>query len=67
VPRLWRWLLIGRCRSFHLGLGRAEVAFGLVIGEGDGEIVGEAQHVGLPVAQAFQEVVGFPSYRGDIA
>jgi hypothetical protein len=55
---LRRWLLIGRCRRFHLSFGRAEVAFGLVSGEGDGEIAGEAQHVGLPVAQAFQEVAG---------
>lgn len=42
--------------DLHLGLGRAQVALCLIVCERDGEVVGEAQHLGLPVAQAFQEV-----------
>jgi hypothetical protein len=38
-----------------LGLGRADVAFGLVVGGRDVQIMGESQHVVLAVAQHFQQ------------
>jgi hypothetical protein len=41
----------------------------LVVGERDGEVVSEAQHVGLPDLEAFQEVAGlglFPAWLGRV-
>jgi hypothetical protein len=44
--------------DLHLGLGWPQVTFCLVLGERHGQVAGEAQRVGLPVAEAFQEVAG---------
>jgi hypothetical protein len=41
-----------------LGLGGAQVAFGLIAGGRDGGIGQEPQHVGFAVLEAFQQVQG---------
>ena len=44
-----------RSLPVFLGFGGAQVAFGLVAGGRDAGVGGEAQHVGLAVAQVFQQ------------
>src|SRR4051794_23040863 len=44
--------------DLELGLGWADVAFGLVVGEGDAQVAREQQHLGVAVAQALKQVAG---------
>nr|WP_255660508.1 hypothetical protein [Pseudonocardia sp. ICBG1293] len=44
--------------DLELGLGRSDVAFGLVVGERHGEVAREQQHLVVTVAQAFEQVTG---------
>ena len=56
-------------RDFHFSLHHPQVALGLVVGERDGEIIEEAQHVGFELVQPDQEIVsramGRPSAGSD--
>ena len=49
-----------------LGLGRPQVAFGLVVGGRNAQVVGEAQHVGFAVAQHLQHQAGL-AFTGAVA
>ena len=49
--------------DLDLCFGRAEIAFGLVVGERDGDVVGEAQDLVVPVTQAGQQVAGLDCLR----
>jgi hypothetical protein len=44
--------------DLELGLDRSEVALGAAVGERDGQVVGEAQDLGLAVAEPFEQVAG---------
>ena len=45
--------------DFEFDLDHADIAFGLVVVEGDAEVVGEGEDFGLTAAEAFEEVAGF--------
>ena len=53
--------------DLQLGLGRAEVAFGLVVGERHRQVAGEQQDLVVAVAQAFEQVAGLGLAPGDAA
>ena len=44
--------------DLHLGLGRADVSLGLVVGEGHRQVAREQQYLMVAVAEAFEQVAG---------
>ena len=57
--------------DFHLDLHHPQVALGLIVGEGDGEVIEESQDIGFELVQPDQEIVsgamGRPSARSDLS
>ena len=43
--------------DFHLDLHHPQVALGLIVGEGDGDVREESQHIGFALVQPDQEIV----------
>src|SRR5271157_1616693 len=43
--------------DFHLDLHHPQILLGLIVGEGDGEVVEESQHIGFELVQPDEEIV----------
>ena len=44
-------------RDFHFDLHHPQVALGLIVGEGDGDVIEESQDIGFALVQPDQEIV----------
>ena len=57
--------------DFHLGLHHSQVPLGLVVGEGDGEVIEETQDIAFELVQPDQKIVsgsmGRASARSDLS
>ena len=57
-PRFRSGLRAVTATDLHLGLGRADVTLGLVVGERHRQVPGEQQHLVVAVAEALEEIAG---------
>ncbi len=57
--------------DFYLDLHHPQIALGLIVGEGDGEVIAETQHIAFELVQPDQEIVsgamGCPSAGSDLS
>ena len=57
--------------DFHLDLHHPQIPFGLVVGEGDSEVIEESQHIAFELVQPDQKIVsgsmGRASARSDLS